>query len=383
MMMLLVTIVAASRNLSGVNFDRWAVLLLAATGFAVVTQESMGFAAGWVLGTEFNYSQALVHFAHPRFYNQLQTWSVPVIAALPWIFPDRRWIKTGCVTLLGLQWFLLIALAARGTTLSLLTAMAFVALWMPGQCKFWLKYQVTGVLTGIVIYAGILFFNAVLIPASQTGEFYAHSVGRPMLHTSGRSTLWRLSMQDAIKHPVLGTGPTRYACDSELILPAHPHSFPMRILGEWGMIAFSLVFILAGSIGLGFLRNLKFPRTSKQTAPPLQAMLATSLIAGVMHACLSGLLIMPASQVNMTLIAGWSLSLSRCKSSELKNSSVSGYLLIAGMLVACATLLFAIREIKQLPLRTSYSSHYGPMVPGFWQNGRVCNYNYTQQIANK
>ncbi len=40
-------------------------------------------------------------------------------------------------------------------------------------------------------------------------------------------------------------------------------------------------------------------------------MLAISLMAGVIHACVSGLLIMPASQVAMILIAGWVLSFER------------------------------------------------------------------------
>jgi len=86
-LMILVAVTAASRDLSGRLFDQWAVLLLAAMGFVVALQEFTGFVAGWVVGSEFSYNQALIHFAHPRFYNQLQTWSIPVIAALPLIFP--------------------------------------------------------------------------------------------------------------------------------------------------------------------------------------------------------------------------------------------------------------------------------------------------------
>jgi O-antigen ligase len=351
-------------------------------GFAVATQEFMGFIAGWVLGSEFNYDQALIHFAHPRFYNQLQTWSIPVLAALPLIFPDKRWIKFGCIALLGLQWFLVIALAARGTVVGLLTAMAFIALWLPDSRRFWLKFQLAGLLSGIVLYSGVLLLNGILLPQSQSGEFYAHSVGRPMAHTSGRSTFWRLSVEDAISHPFLGTGPTRYACDNEIWLPAHPHSFPLRIMGEWGFIALFLVLVLALTIGLGFLKNLKASYKTTQTDPPLKAILAISLIAGVIHACLSGLLIMPASQTAMILIAGWSLSLSGKTRLQPQNSVVTSFLLLAGMVCTCATLAFATREIPQLPERTRYSEHYGPMVPRFWQDGRVCEYSYLSATAN-
>ena len=381
-MTLLIAVVAASRDMAGSRFDTWAVLFLAVLGSVVALEEFMGFLAGWSLGSEFSYDQALMHFAHPRFYNQLQTWSIPVIAALPLIFPNKRWVKFGCIVLLGLQWFLVIALAARGTVVSLFIAMVFIALWQPGQRKFWLKYQLAGLLAGILIYFFVLFLNSVLIPQSQSGEFYAHSAGRSMTHTSGRSTFWRLSIEDATKHPLLGSGPTQYACHSDIWLPAHPHSFPFRILGEWGLIAIFLVLVLAFSLGLGFLKSLKSSNITSQSDPPLKAMLAISLIAGAIHSCVSGLLIMPASQVTMILIAGWTLSISRDEQSSQNTRPSGNILLVAGTLMAFATLIFAATEITQLPQRTSYSGHYGPMVPRFWQDGRVCEYEFEDINVN-
>ena len=56
-MMILIAVTAASRELSDERFDKWVVLLLAAMGFAVVIQEFMGFVAGWVFGSEFSYDQ--------------------------------------------------------------------------------------------------------------------------------------------------------------------------------------------------------------------------------------------------------------------------------------------------------------------------------------
>ncbi len=101
-MMILIAVTAASRELSGGRFDKWAVLLLAAMGFAVAVQEFMGFVAGWVFGFEFELStRHLMHFAHPRFYNQLQTWSIPILAAIPLLFPDKAMDK---IDLYGVTW---------------------------------------------------------------------------------------------------------------------------------------------------------------------------------------------------------------------------------------------------------------------------------------
>ena len=371
-MVILIAVTAASRDLSGERFDKFAVLLLAAMGFAVATQELMGFAAGWAFGSEFSYERALIHFAHPRFYNQLQTWSIPTLAALPLLFPYKRWIKIGCVVLIGMQWFLVIALAARGTAVSLVITMIFIALWIPAQRRVWLKFQLGGLIVGIAIYFGIIFLNGVLIPKSESGEFYAYSVGRPMAHTSGRSIFWRMSINDAIKHPLLGSGPTRFACDSELVLPAHPHSFPLRILGEWGVIAFVLFLILAMKIGLAFLKNLKYRNEESLTDPPLKAMVGTSLIAGIIHSCLSGLFIMPASQVALIIVASWALSLSGETPLTLKKPAFGNLLIVTALILASTTLLFASTEIANPPENNVRPDPSYRMTPRFWQDGRAC-----------
>jgi len=373
-MLLLIFVIAASREISGIHFDRWAVLLLAVMGLAVSWQEFMGILVGWVTGKEFSYQQALMHFAHPRFFNHLQTWSIPVLAALPLMFARRRGIKSVCIFLLGLQWFLVILNAARGTTVALLTAMVIIAFWLPAQRRFWLRYQFAGLLTALVIYAIVLSLNNLLVP--QSGSFYSNSIGRPMAHTSGRTVFWRESLKDAFNHPVLGTGPTRYACEAKRSLPAHPHSFPLRIIGEWGFIAFILMLILASRTGASLLKKLKTKSATSQTGPPLQAMLATSLIAGVIHACLSGVLIMPASQIAMILIAGWTLSLTGTSTTVDGKSPGRRLVLTAGLFLACAQFLFTAWEIPNLEERTVYSITHGPMMPRFWQNGRVCDYVY-------
>jgi len=378
-LMILIAVVAASRVMAGKHFDRWAVVSLVAMGFAVAVQELMGFVAGWAFGTEFSYEQALIHFAHPRFYNQLQTWSIPVIAALPLVFPGKTWIKLTCTVLLGLQWFLVISMAARGTVVSLVTAMVFIALWVPTHRSYWLKYQTLGVLTGIALYSSALFLNDFLIPKTQlgevqTGEFYSHSVGRPMMHTSGRNVLWRIAIEDGLNHPLLGTGPTLYACDQKAILPAHPHNFLLRIFSEMGAFAAILVFVLGASICVHLLRSFKNENRRCQTYPPLKTILATSLIAGFLHACFSGILIMPASQVTLVLISGWLAGtlaeFTRRKSQTLLLNTA----LFTGTIIVLSQYAFAINELRTLPSRINYSADNGVMMPRFWQDGRGCEY---------
>ena len=372
MIMMMIAVTSASRDLSRQHFDKWAVLILATLGLIVVIQEFMGFITGWIFGIEFSYDQALIHFAHPRFYNQLQTWSIPVLAALPLLFPNRRWIKAGCIVLIGMQWFLVIALAARGTAVSLSLAMVFIALWIPAHRRYWLGFQLGGLFVGIAIYSAIVFLNGILIPKSQSGEFFAYSVGRPMMHASGRGTFWRLSVNDAVKNPFLGSGPTQFACDSELVLPAHPHNFPLRILGEWGMIAFAIFLLLAMTTAVALLKDLKYQSDMSLADPPLKTMVATSLIAGITHSCLSGLLIMPASQVAAIIIAGWALSLTGKTPLQLKKTAFANALIASALIMTSTTLLFATREITRHRDHQVQTDPAYRWAPRFWQDGKAC-----------
>ncbi len=145
-----------------------------------------------------------------------------------------------------------------------------------------------------------------------------------------------------------------------------------------------LCLILAIITGLGLLRSLRNTTQGNNTDPPLKAMLAISLMAGVIHACVSGLLIMPASQVAMIIIAGWALSLNKSTNDDQQNHAfIAQQMLFAAMLIAGAQLLFALKEIptfarNELNTLTSY----GPAVPRFWQDGRVCEYRYEYQRKN-
>ena len=121
---------------------------------------------------------------------------------------------------------------------------------------------------------------------------------------------------------------------------------------------------------------------SGQTGPPLRAMLAISLIAGAIHACLSGVLIMPASQVAMILIAGWTMSLINTPEQAAGRLPGKTFILTTGLLVAVAQLTFAAFEIPNLHERTAYANAYGAMVPRIWQEGRVCEYSYGDSDVN-
>lgn len=377
LMVLAMLIVAAIRRHTGEQFDRLVLGGIAAIGIIVAVQELMGLVAGWVMGVEFSYSTMLVRFAHPRFYNQLQSWSMLLLAALPLVFLKYRNMRFWAVCLLGLQWCLLVMSGGRGSMISLVTALLIIGLVVKKSRRSWLGIQVAGILLGAVLYALIFAGHDRLAP--EGGSFVEQSVGRQIFHTTGRSHLWQLAVVDATAHPLLGAGPMRFNCAGDARFPAHPHSFPLRILSEWGIPAFMLLVLVCAWLGWRMLRNLAEEDGRAHPSIVLRSMLAASVVAAGLHACLSGLLTMPASQVMAFLICGWLLGAQGTGLAEKPvRNPLAWSLCILALLGSIGILGFNVHEIRNMDYRVSNLVDETVANPRYWQYGRACRYVYSQ-----
>ncbi len=144
--------------------------------------------------------------------------------------------QVGCIVLLGLQWFLVIAWQ-RVVPRSACNCDGFYCFLVARTTQVLAQVQFGGLLARCCFLLWqFCSLNGLFIPQSE------QSVSSMLIPLADRwctpraeLLLWRLSFEDALKHPVLGAGPTRYACDSDIVLPAHPHSFPFRLWvnGAW------------------------------------------------------------------------------------------------------------------------------------------------------
>ncbi len=119
-LLVLTMIIAACRDIAGLHFDRFAISLITFLGLAVGILEITGFWAIWSTGLSYNFDISLPYFSFPRMYNHLQTWTIPVLAAFPFLFPRSRLVAALCVVTLGLHWYILLVTGARGSFVSLL-----------------------------------------------------------------------------------------------------------------------------------------------------------------------------------------------------------------------------------------------------------------------
>ncbi len=383
--------IAACRSIAGEIFDRIVIVLIAMLGVAVGLQELIGVLAAWNSGIEFHPRIALLHFSWPRFYNQVQSWTIPVIAALPLVIPRQRLAWLLCLLALALHWYVVLATGGRGTAVAVSIAIVFSAIAWPSARKALLLINTAGLLLGAMIYLLVVAGHGQLVSTdielqtspenakttsptedSESGSFTAPLTGARMTTSSGRVEMWRGSMADTKAHPWLGIGPMNYACKGPIYRAAHPHSFPLQFLSEWGIPAFVLLLSIVTFNGLKLLIVLRQPAPATKTTTYIQVALATGVTAAAIHSCLSGVLIMPASEVTGILISGWLLG-------ALPVDSSSGFLkpwrngaLVFGLAISLALLLFAKSEINLHEIRLEQTPSMDQLIPRFWQNGKVC-----------
>ena len=414
-MIVLALVVAACRTIAGTKFDQLAMFCLALLGLAVGLQELIGVAVAWGSGYQFSYDIALAHFAHPRFYNQLQSWTIPLLAALPVVFSRYRPAALLCVLILGLHWYILLMTGARGGTLSLLAAFTISGVLFPGIRRTIIKWQSAGIVLGALIYSLMLLgpdtgfeplttqtqlqnspktHNALMDSSRESdlsGEasgkdsnpYFELSLGRPMLNTSGRLRLWRMAAEYGRENPVLGIGPMNYACKGPSGWAGHPHNFVMQLLSEWGipatLLALSLLFFILARL----LRRLKTEVGENLTGLwQLQVALSTSILAAVMYSGFSAVLIMPASQVTAILICGWLLgTFSPSAATAIDFSAehggvqyrrVSMLILITSLTATMVLWPFGSYEVNRMGLYQEQLPHADWTMPRFWQLGKTC-----------
>jgi hypothetical protein len=411
LLVLALFVVAACRSLAGHIFDQLALGLVALTGLAVGVQELIGAAAVSAAGFDYSYEIALVHYSFPRFYNQVQSWAVPVLAGLPLIFYRNRLVYILCLLVLGLHWYIILMTGARGSFVSIASACIFAALILPSPVRSrLLTWQLAGLVLGAVIYSAVLInsetnradeFASSGIQHSQPvtpaqtrpvqegtrpfkskSRFLDKSLGRPMIHTSGRMRMWSRTSRDALANPILGIGPLNYVCTSDAWF-GHPHNFPLQIAAEWGILVAIAICAVFMVLGFSIAQKVRHEKYGSSEENIFAGLIFTGVIAAALHACLSGIMVMPASQVTGLLLCGMLLGMTPARQMESSNPVtlhrvIPGFLLSLGVLISASLMIFGVNELRTMESRIAALDFYYTLRPRFWQNGVVCN-SYTPQ----
>ncbi|WP_249222970.1 O-antigen ligase family protein [Noviherbaspirillum sp. L7-7A] len=262
-----------------------------------------------------------ISFDSPRFFNYVQTVSLPLLGLLTtrsllFVSGEHRdgnrldgaWHRYEFLfwsAVLIFWWMLLFASGGRGAFAGIIIGMAVAYLHCRKHAKLWIHTMVFSCLAGLLAYFLLYFLVPQMLGIPAAGnpfETVERTIASP---ATGRYALWRAALEMILTHPFLGVGPLHYAhYDAYLHIASHPHNWPLQIASEWGIPAalfLSLTLVRLWQTLVNIKKNIsQDDLVSSTTLSVLIATYTAILVDGMV----SGLIVMPASQLWIALYGG-------------------------------------------------------------------------------
>ncbi len=237
-------------------------------------------------GLYVNY-HTILSFANPRFLNQVQIWFVLPILYLSVREQIRKKSAIFYNIALSLTLSLIVTLDARGVFIAATGGIILIIILEKSNRTLWIKTILKNMFAGIII--SLVFFKLIPLLSSGQGDII------PEIRTSssGRIELWTDSITNS---SFGGNGGGSFVCGGYKF--GHPHNSVLTVIYEWGVIP-ALAYI---SLCLILLKHV-FSTKSR-----LGQVLGVNVLIGVAYSLVSGVFIMPLSQLMavMALAAFWS-----------------------------------------------------------------------------
>lgn len=337
-----------------------------------------GYVTGQITGVLLSSPNIFPGFSHIRFFTQYQTWTLPLLT-----LPIASWrskhvaSRVGAWTVFSLWWALLWLSGTRGTLAGLSVAAICVALLYGRSGIRWARCQ--------LIAAGI-GFAAYLLLFTDISRQLALERG---ISLNGRGELWRLAWEFIQAHPLLGIGPMHYAYFPNPIA-AHPHNSLLQIACEWGIPAalivlyvfcrgsFKWVMHCRNSLLLNSRSRENNDAKAEQTfAGELKVALTAAFLAGAAHSLVSGIIVMPLSQIAMVIVIGWMIGIYQREQAGPTLAASRRSYFVGGIAIIAIVAGLAVSVAPDIPnvnkrISVYQASHANSFLkPRLWQQGVI------------
>ena len=366
---LMAVLILSARSGCPSTVDTTAALVAAIVPGAYVTGVMANYVSALLLNFPIGADTLLVGFSNPRFPAQLQVLTIPLLPLAMQRAPSSFW-RAGLAVVAALWWMCFIGSGSRTGWIAIGVA-AFAVCFFGSEGRRWLKWQVVFALSGALLWA--LLFHALPTLLShpampETGRFANFA------SMDARWALWRLSIDAALSHPLLGLGPMHFSyIDNGL--SAHPHNFWLQLAAEWGLPATLLIGFAALALIVGLWRSVK--RETELSSRRLGVAVLAAVVAWGVGTLSDGYMVIPTSQAMSTAVL--MLAVMWLRLSEPDAPRVTGRFV---SIVATAFCGIAIAVIAVLPLtefgqparreQTWRAEHPGQFLwPRFWQQGWI------------
>jgi len=321
------------------------------------------------------FPEAGLVFSNVRFFNQVQTWTLPL---LPLLVPRALLPRRAVQGLFACWWMLLFASGGRASMLGTLSGIVVVLVIFRGRAWPWLRAQLRGLLLGSVGYGVFFYWLAQGMEGIVTRLGYGGS---------GRLRVWRLALDYVREAPLLGIGPMHFGYRPSIVYGAHPHNTPLQWASEWGLPAAGL---LCGVALWAAWAGARRARATVRADDQVPVALVATWVGVAVVSLFDGVLVMPVSQLFAVLVGGWSLarcfpaSASRTEGAAPAARSTSAWR--AGVALATLVLIAAaLPGVVRTPLRNAAyqqcalqrGTYEFRLIPRFWQVGILGDWTRT------
>lgn len=307
-------------------------------------------------------------FSNQRFYGQFQTLTLPLLA-FPLMLPKNALpIKAAAFCLLSCWWMIAICGGTRGTWMGM-GAAAIVLSCCAAAGRLWMGWQLLTAAAGCALYWALFS----LLPGYLGFEILNFAGDRLTTSLSARDIIWEQAWEMIASRPLLGYGPMHFA-DIPNLIAAHPHQAVLQWASEWGIPSALLVGALAawGTVATGMLLRRK--QASRESADLLRVCVFASLIGALAQSMVDGVIVMPYSQLWLSIVIGWLLSSHEWRVQPKPAGPVFAVLWLSVM--GAAVLLLGYVMARDVPHLEQNQQHYardfgGPLKPRFWVQGVI------------
>ncbi|MCH1931475.1 O-antigen ligase family protein [Shewanella sp. A25] len=292
-----------------------------------------------------NIHSLLSGFMNVRFFNQLQVMLIPILF-LSFYSDSLKKFRPVTLFILSVMWMMLLQSESRGALLALGVATLFSCFSLQANYR---RQFITPIIQSLCIGTVMWLVFIIILPIFVFGD----DIWQLRTTSSGRFDLWAYILNNIPDHLWLGYGPMSFAwAEGRPLLSAHPHNYLMQILYEFGVVVFLLVTLFSAF----HLHKIKINIYEAQFQESRLVVLF-SLVSVWIYSLFDGVIVMPLSQVFLTML--FALNISGYKNFGLK--------IKWRIIVFMGGLLLAEILMNSLDL-ASYSEK---LFPRFWLHGVV------------
>ncbi|WP_284383783.1 O-antigen ligase family protein [Litoribrevibacter albus] len=273
-------------------------------------------------GNKPNIHHLISGFINARFLNQIQVILMPFLF-LPIALKNLKGYSRISIFFIAFHWMVLFQTEARGALLCLVLSFCIVLFQVEKKLR---SNMFCLILKTLLIGIGLWLFFIVALPWFFTGE----SIGTFRTSSSGRIEMWTFVLNEFYDALLLGYGPMSYAyAEGKPVGNAHPHNFLMQLLYEHGVLIFG-VFICWG----GFLLWSELVRIKEKILSHSQILNFVAIWAAIGYSFLSGVFVMPFSQLAFVLVLAV-----RIRSEKTIQLKLLWRLLLIGLVIFCCFII--------------------------------------------